>query len=272
MLVVNEDPISYYREFSPFIQHMHIKDIDFVTNGNEYADISADGKCMISCPHFEGQVDFDALFKEFALGKYNGTMALEYAARDDIEYGDDFKRLYKKFTQLQAKYAIGVNQFGLIGELMSEPTGNVWKKIADLGFHSIEGCAIIDSDPKANEIIRRETEEKGVMIPPVISRENEISDFVAEVRKSGLLISSLHLFACDVYAGYLTNIVPAIINISRETGIDQFVVSLMMRDLESARAYEAIFRMLQRNWKKRALHFAIIIMIWNVFHCRIQAF
>ena len=235
MMVLNEDPVEYYKEFQPCVQHMHIKDIRYETETPEYVDVSVDGRAMMSCPHFEGLVDFNALFREFAASGYNGTMALEYVPCDEIEFGEYLKHLYKKFSFLQAKYTIGVNQFSLIGELMTNPAKDVWKKVGDMGFHSLEGCVIMDKDPQAREVIRRQEAAMGFPYTDVIAREEGILPFVREVRACGLDMTSMHLFACDAYVGYLTKLVSTIKEISKETGIRQFVVSFMTREMTEAK-------------------------------------
>ncbi|MDO4622717.1 MAG: TIM barrel protein [Eubacteriales bacterium] len=113
MLLVNDDPIAYYREFLSYIKHMHIKDIRPIDEVVEYADVSIDGTTMLNSSHGTGVIDFAALFREFGKTQYDGTMALEFVPREDMDYAEDFKRVYTMFNKLIVENTIGVNQFGL---------------------------------------------------------------------------------------------------------------------------------------------------------------
>lgn len=85
MLLVKEDPVAYYQQFSGRTAHIHLKDMMVDPTGRSQ-EISEDGVSMTAAPAGTGLVDMPALMAAIKASGYDGYLTVEYAKHPDLEW------------------------------------------------------------------------------------------------------------------------------------------------------------------------------------------
>lgn len=78
MMLVYEDPVTYFETFKRCTAHIHIKDMQKVAETEKWADIASDGKKMMAAPTGTGLVDIKELLKHVKESGYDGYLTVEF--------------------------------------------------------------------------------------------------------------------------------------------------------------------------------------------------
>ncbi len=85
MLLVGEDPVTYFKTFQDQISHIHLKDMRVAKSLDRRPDRALDGTYYETAPSGRGVVDFDVLLSEIKSSGYEGNLTVEFA----VEQGED---------------------------------------------------------------------------------------------------------------------------------------------------------------------------------------
>ena len=96
MMLVYEDPVTYFETFKNKIAHIHIKDMQIVPDTEKWADIASDGKRMMCAPTGTGMVDIKELLKHIKESRYDGYLTVEFCM--------DAKRGYENSLEYAKEY------------------------------------------------------------------------------------------------------------------------------------------------------------------------
>lgn len=100
MVLVNEDPITYFDTFASRTGHIHLKDMMLTDASNMFADTAKDGRKMTAAPSGKGLLDFETLIRHIRDSGYEGYLTVEYAKGDDEEYLESLIRSREYFEEL----------------------------------------------------------------------------------------------------------------------------------------------------------------------------
>lgn len=145
---------------------------------------------------------------------------------------------------------IGVNEYGLFDKLAKEPEWKVWQEAAKRGVTSIEICTLFDGTEMAREKIAEADQQSGGRILRDIKSGDAVYSLTERIRNEGLDVVSCHIMIGNLYPSYITDAVPYMKSIHERTGIDQFVVSCMLSDVQTTEEYLPFLKEASSELKK----------------------
>ena len=104
MILVEEDPVAYYRHFSHRIGHIHLKDMTEAAAGDLQADTALDGRRMTCAPVGTGCIDMQALIPVIRESGYDGYLTVEYAKHEDRDWLDSLRFSREYYENLLRRY------------------------------------------------------------------------------------------------------------------------------------------------------------------------
>jgi len=132
------------------------------------------------------------------------------------------------YTKQKApNFTIGINEIGLISKLVTQPYEEVWDTIRDLGATSVELCVIPDHSDRIRAYAEEAARKYPVGMPPCLCKGEAVFDFAKTILDHGLALCSCHLLLCEAYPEMVEESVPYMLQIGKQTGISQFVISCM---------------------------------------------
>ena len=233
MIVAGEDPVRYFEAVQESVVHMHIKDIAVCEDPGRYRDRGWNGVYYTSAPHGSGLVDFESLFHSIGTSGYQGVLSLEFVpAREGCVTEEELCRIFRYFTALTCRNTPGVNEVPLLSKLIPGPEAQVWKEIRERGIAGVEICIL----PEESDRIRAYEEEvaRKYHNPRPFVRGADIEPYVARIREAGLEVPSCHVMLCEAYPELIRDNVSYLKDISRKTGIRQFVISCSFESADMA--------------------------------------
>lgn len=100
MILVDEDPVTYFETFANQIAHIHLKDMIVTDDSNMLADTARDGRKMTAAPSGKGLLDFPTLLEHIKNSGYSGRLAIEYAKGNDEDSLESLNHAQKYFEKL----------------------------------------------------------------------------------------------------------------------------------------------------------------------------
>jgi sugar phosphate isomerase/epimerase len=100
MVLVGEDPVSYYDTFADRVGHIHLKDMRLADAGEMFADTAADGTKMTGAPTGTGIVDLKTVMEHVREHGYEGYLTVEFAVDADNDYRKSLIRSRKYLEAL----------------------------------------------------------------------------------------------------------------------------------------------------------------------------
>ena len=86
MILVKEDPVTYFRTFRDKIAHVHIKDMQEADPKAFLADHDVDGRAMTGAPTGTGLIDLDAVMAAMRETEYDGGVTIEFVVDEAKDY------------------------------------------------------------------------------------------------------------------------------------------------------------------------------------------
>lgn len=105
MYPMQEDPVKYYEAFRERICHVHIKDLRYTSEKDEYqGDLLTNGRRIDGTTVGEGMVPLEKLIGEMKKDGYDGFLSLEYTpTKNDFtveEYGAELKKNFENLKRI----------------------------------------------------------------------------------------------------------------------------------------------------------------------------
>ncbi|MBQ9031155.1 MAG: sugar phosphate isomerase/epimerase [Parasporobacterium sp.] len=238
MIVAGEDPVAFYEALHEYTIHVHVKDLNVCDDPDMYRNEGADGVFYTSVPHDTGLVDFESVFRSFGKHHHQGILSLEFVPTrqgSPEALREDLHRIYRRFTALACRYSLGVNEVPLLSKLIPEPEEQVWPQLIGRGISGVEICILPEETPQLRAY--EEEVSKRFQNPRSFARGEEILRFVRSIRSAGLEVHSAHLMFCEVYPELIAENIPYLLQVSRQTGIRQFVVSCSFETAQRTREF-----------------------------------
>jgi sugar phosphate isomerase/epimerase len=125
---------------------------------------------------------------------------------------------------------IAVQLFGLGKELGEDFEGTL-QKLKDIGYKAVELAVLFGADlPKVREAVKEVEKRFGIPLPASVWNPSQALRNMEILSKKALAASSCHIFCVAAYEGMLVDVLAEIIEFSKNTGIQNYVVSYMLED------------------------------------------
>ena len=86
MLLIDEDPVTYYDTFADKTAHIHLKDMRNADSSDRFADTAKDGSKMTVAPTGTGMVNIKTVIEHVKAHGYDGYLTVEFAVDEDNDY------------------------------------------------------------------------------------------------------------------------------------------------------------------------------------------
>ena len=130
---------------------------------------------------------------------------------------------------------IGVQMFGLQKEC-GESVRDTLMKIKEMGYTSVEICVVFKDEIDEIRLGCEEFEKKyNIGLPKSVFTKKEAEEYISYAREIGLEVESCHLFGVDMAMGVIDKLADECITLSKNTGVNNFVVSYMVDEKEKCK-------------------------------------
>lgn len=132
---------------------------------------------------------------------------------------------------------IALQLFGLGKEIGENLEGTI-EKLKVIGYEAVELAVLFGGDiPKIREAVKEIEKYFGLALPASVWTPSEACRNLEVLKEKGLSVASCHVFCVAAYEGMLTDILPEIVEFSKNTGIRNYVVSYMLKDAKGCERF-----------------------------------
>jgi sugar phosphate isomerase/epimerase len=121
----------------------------------------------------------------------------------------------------------GVQIFGCMAQCKEDPEG-FFRALSEAGYRQIEPCVLFDNFAEAEEKARMEKDEFMLHLLKIIWKPEEVPEYLKIMKKYGLTLSSVHVFAKQPYLA-----ADLMIETAKRNQITAYVVNCNQQTIES---------------------------------------